>query len=104
MTINPAGNVPNSGIEYEFQQATNTYSVSGTGCQVVGSIGAVVGGLLVVASFATGNAYAVIASGGIGLAGALAGAPIAALGSIATSSKRGTKLKELEMKMQIDRQ
>lgn len=80
----------------KYADAKNTTSIPGELCKFVGSIGTLVGGLLVVVSVVNGNAGALAVSGGITAVGALAGAPIAALGSIATQTKKNTKFAELD--------
>ena len=101
MTSITATNATPERTPYEIAQtkyadAKNTTSIPGEICKFVGSLGALAGGLLVVVSVGTGNAGALVVSGGIAAVGALAGAPIAALGSIATQTKKNTKFAELD--------
>ena len=79
-----------------YTAATTAHSIPGEICKIVGSLGAIAGGGLMFLSFMTGNAGAFAFSSGIAIAAAAAGAPVAALGSIATQTKRNTKLTELD--------
>ena len=79
-----------------YTAAVNSLSIPGEICKIVGSLGALAGGGLMAVSFMSGNASAFALSGGIAAALVAAGAPIAALGSIATQTKRNTKLTELD--------
>ncbi len=85
-----------------YQNAANVTSLPGELCKLVGVAGAGIGGLLAVASIATGSVGGLFASGGVAIVGALAGAPVAALGSIATSTKRNNRLNELDLWMKIN--
>jgi hypothetical protein len=86
-----------------YAAAANSTSLPGELCKFVGSIGVIIGGALVAASIATGNGNAALLSGGIAGVGALAGAPIAALGSIASSNKRNNRLNELNVWLKVHR-
>ena len=79
-----------------YSEAINASSIPGEICKIVGSLGALAGGALMGLSVLTGNGGAFLVSGGIAVAAAAAGAPIAAIGSIATQTKRNTKLSELD--------
>ena len=79
-----------------YDKAVNCVSVPGEICKFVGVLGAAGGGLLMAASLTTGSIGALFASGGITAALAAAGAPMAALGSIATQTKRNTRINELD--------
>jgi predicted phage tail protein len=79
-----------------YTQAKTCVSISGELCKVVGSLGAIAGGALMGLSVLSGNVGALVVSGGMTTVLAMAGAPIAAIGSMATSAKRQTKYAELD--------
>ena len=79
-----------------YTAATRAISAPGEICKMVGSLGAIAGGGLMAIGLTTGNATSFALTGGIAAVAAAAGAPIAALGSIATQTKRSTKLAELD--------
>ena len=95
-TSNKTERTPYEIAQTKYADAKNTTSIPGELCKFVGSIGTVIGGLLFVASIGTGNAGALAVTGGLTALGALAGAPVAALGSIATQTKKNTKFAELD--------
>ena len=79
-----------------YKQARYGVSFSGELCKVTGVLGAALGALLTVASVASGSGAAFLVSGTATVALAMAGAPIAAIGSMATQAKRQTKFAELD--------
>ena len=95
-TSNKIERTPQEIAQTKYADAKNATSIPGEICKFVGSLGALAGGLLVVVSLGSGNAGALVVSGGIAALGALAGAPVAALGSIATQTKKNTKFAELD--------
>ena len=102
-TSNKTERTPHEIAQTKYTDAKNTTSIPGEICKFVGSLGALAGGLLVVVSVGTGNAGALVVSGGIAAAGALAGAPIAALGSIATQTKKNTKFADRDAYIKRER-
>ena len=93
---NHAQRTPQEIAQAKYADAKCAASIPGELCKFVGSIGTVLGGLLFVVSLGTGDADALAVTGGLTALGALAGAPVAALGSIATQTKKNTKFAELD--------
>lgn len=83
----------------QLRRASKTRSLSGDLCQLSGSLLAVAGGFMTVgAMFNGGGLPALLLGGSASLALALAGAPVAALGSIANSQKVSKELLLLDLK------
>ena len=85
-----------SSFDREYMRAKNITSFSGELCKISGGIGMFLGLLFSAYAFATGSLSAGISGIGISLALAIAGAPLMALGTIATNSKRQTALIALQ--------
>ena len=83
-------------------KASEAISIPGEICKVVGSLGAIIGGAVMLFGLAQGNATGLGAGAVIGIVGAAAGAPVAALGSMATQAKRNTRLIELQVRSSIE--
>ena len=79
-----------------YKQARYGVSFSGELCKVTGVLGAALGALLTVASVASGSGAAFLVTGTATVGLAMAGAPIAAIGTMATQAKRQTKFAELD--------
>ena len=79
-----------------YLEAKSCTSLPGELCKFSGALGAAVGALLTVASIGSGNGAAFLVTGTATVALAMAGAPIAAIGSMATNTKRQTKFAELD--------
>ena len=77
-------------FDREFIRAKNITSISGELCKIAGGIGLFLGLLFSSFAFATGLFSADISGIGISLGLAFAGAPLMALGTIATNSKKQT--------------
>ena len=83
----------------ELRRASKASSLSGDLCKLSGALLAVVGGLMTVGVTANGGGLpALLLGGSASLALALAGAPVAALGSIANSQKASKELLLLYLK------
>lgn len=77
----------------EFQRARRTQSLAGGLCQLSGALLSVVAGSITIGSVLSGSGLAGLLFGGSAtFALALAGAPLAALGSIANSQKASKEL------------
>ena len=85
-----------SSFDREYIKAKNITSFSGELCKISGGIGMFLGLLFSAYAFATGSLSAGLSGIGISLALAIAGAPLMALGTIATNSKRQTALIALQ--------
>jgi hypothetical protein len=85
-----------SSFDREYIRAKNITSFSGELCKISGGIGMFLGLLFSAYAFATGSFSAGLSGIGISLALAIAGAPLMALGTIATNSKRQTALIALQ--------
>ncbi len=85
-----------SSFDREYIRAKNITSFSGELCKISGGIGMFLGLLFSAYAFATGRLSAGLSGIGISLALAIAGAPLMALGTIATNSKRQTALIALQ--------
>ena len=85
-----------SDFDREYFRAKNITSISGELCKISGGIGLFFGLLFSAYAFATGSFSAGLSGIGISLALAIAGAPLMALGTIATNSKRQTALIALQ--------
>ena len=83
----------------DIQRASQKTSLAGGLCQLSGALLAVIGGLLTLGTAMNGGgAGALLLGGSATLALAMAGAPIAALGSIANSQKASKELLLLQVK------
>ena len=85
-----------SSFDREYLRAKNITSFSGELCKISGGIGMFLGLLFSAYAFATGSLSAGLSGIGISLALAIAGAPLMALGTIATNQKRQTALIALQ--------
>lgn len=86
----------------EFERASRAQSISGNFCKFSGSMLAIIGGLMTIAIVANGGGLNGLLMGGSVTFGlALAGAPIAALGSIANSQKASKELLSLYVKESV---
>ena len=85
-----------SDFEWAFRKAQNVTSGAGELCKLAGGFGMFLGILFTVFAFGTGS----IGGGLLGIGGsfglALAGAPLMAIGTIATNSKKQTALLALQ--------
>ena len=79
-----------------YAQAKSCTSLPGEICKFTGAMGAAVGAALTIVTMGSGNPMSVFVSGSATIALAMAGAPIAAIGSMATQTKRQTKFAELD--------
>ncbi len=85
-----------SDFEKAFYLAQKTSSLAGELCKLSGAFAACIGLLLTVFSLATGSLYGFLEGLGLSLGLLIAGAPLIALGTIATQSKRQTALIALQ--------
>ena len=86
-----------------YGKAVNAYSLAGELCRMTGAAGAIIGGFLTLSTLASDNFGAVLMMSGFTGFLAFAGAPVAALGSIATQHKRATRLLELQVQEALHR-
>lgn len=87
----------------EFLLASRDKSVAGGICQLIGTGLAVVGGLITIGSVLSGRGLEGLLIGGSAtFALAMAGAPIAALGSIANSQKASKELLRLYVSESVE--
>jgi hypothetical protein len=87
----------------EFLRASRTQSLAGGLCQLIGSGLAVVAGLITIGSVLSGRGLdGLLIGGSATFALAMAGAPIAALGSIANSQKASKELLKLYVSESVE--